>query len=241
MSDPTRIPVADGDTEQIINIEDVKAGIPYAVEVYSNPVKYAHTKAAADRGLTLVAGQTHLLSNFRGEGIWVAADEGDAEVKVRPAGAELDTQPPKGVTIENVDLDAEVDVSDRASREIGKARLQNSGGVLVDPATKQNQSAIQSAIQSNQNRTVTNTVDVQHVNYDSVTSFSQSPDQPMQSSAVPAGVEVIVQADADNIDPVYVGEIELSAGSVFTAQVSNTDKLSVSGSAGDQIRVFHEG
>lgn len=238
MSDPTAIELGPDDAELLVPAKDAERGIPYAVEVEDAPIRYSHSKQAVDRGSQLSPGLKHNLTNLRNQPIWATGHEGTATVRVREAGAREDTQPSRDVAVVEGDVEissiADVDVTDDEAREIGKARMQDSNGVPIDPATSDD-------VAADQPRTVTNTVAVQHVNYDSVTSFSQSPDQPMQSSAVPPGVEVIVQADADNVDPVYVGEIALSAGSVFTAQVSNTDKLSVSGSAGDQIRVFHEG
>jgi len=78
-------------------------------------------------------------------------------------------------------------------------------------------------------------------NHDTITSFSVSPDQSMPSNTVPDGVTVVLQADPNNIDPVLIGQIKLSSGSVMTLSVSDTDAIDTSGSSGDQINVLFEG
>lgn len=135
MSDPTPIDVEEGEPVQIINKDDVQMGVPFICEVYQNPVRFAHSKRAADRGATLSAGIPHTLSNFRGKGIWVAAFDGDAQVRVRPAGADFDSQPTKEVTVEG-------DVN------VGSAiGLEDSDGSPVDPATAQKQDEIISLLE----------------------------------------------------------------------------------------------
>jgi hypothetical protein len=49
----------------------------------------------------------------------------------------VNSQPPKGVTVEgDVVISSSIDIEDRAGREIGKARMQDSNGTLIDPATE---------------------------------------------------------------------------------------------------------
>ena len=137
MTDPTEIEIEPGEPQEVISDVDV-GSVPYIVEVRNAPVRFAHKKRQADRGAELSANQTHTLSNFRGSGIWLAAPEETATVRVRPAGAKLESQPPKDVTVVEGDIriDSDLDVSDRAAREIGKARVMDSDGVLIDPATQ---------------------------------------------------------------------------------------------------------
>lgn len=127
MSDPTAIDVEEGQPVQIINKEDLKLGVPFICEVYQNPIRFSHKKRSAERGATLSAGIPHTLSNFRGQGIWVAAYDGDAQVRVRPAGADFESQPTREVTVEG-------DVN--VASEIG---VENSSGEPVDPASLQKQ------------------------------------------------------------------------------------------------------
>jgi len=104
MSDPTAIKIEPGEPQEVISDVDV-GSVPYIVEVQDAPVRFAHKKRQAARGATLSAGQTHTLSNFRGSGIWLAAVEYPATVRVRPAGASLESQPPKDVTIVEGDVE----------------------------------------------------------------------------------------------------------------------------------------
>ena len=109
MSDPTEIEIEPGEPQEVISDVDV-GSVPYIVEVRNAPVRFAHKKRQADRGAELSAGQTHTLSNFRGSGIWLAAPKATATVRVRPAGASLESQPSKDVRIEG-----DVIVSDAAT------------------------------------------------------------------------------------------------------------------------------
>lgn len=132
MSDPTAIDVEEGQPVQIINREDLKRGVPFICEVYQNPIRFSHKKRSAERGATLSAGIPHTLSNFRGQGIWVAAFDGDAQVRVRPAGADFESQPTREVTVEgDVNVASSID-----------AQLENSGGSPIDPATETKQGEI---------------------------------------------------------------------------------------------------
>ncbi|TKX79274.1 hypothetical protein EXE53_16735 [Halorubrum sp. SD626R] len=82
------------------------------------------------------AGQSHTVTNLRGKKLYAAAFDGATAIRVRRAAADVQAQPERNVTIEagEVSID-ELDVSDRAGREIGKVRVQDADGVLVDPAT----------------------------------------------------------------------------------------------------------
>ena len=230
MTDPTEIEIEPGEPQEVISDVDV-GSTPYIVEVREAPVRFAHRKRQADRGAELSAGQTHTLSNFRGSGIWLAAPEEPATVRVRPAGAKLESQPEKDVSIigdVQAQLDEPVDVS--------KEPIEVDGVVDVAGSVDVSGSVDVDNISDPHPRTVPALA-----NHDSLTSFSVSPDQSMPSNAVPDGVEVVIQADGDNVDPVFVGQIELSPGSVLTLSVTDTDVIDTSGASGDQINVLFEG
>ena len=73
---------------------------------------------------------------------------GPSAIRVREAAADVSSQPERNVTIEAGEVNVEsVDVEDRASREIGKARVQDSAGVLIDPATATKQDQIISLLE----------------------------------------------------------------------------------------------
>ena len=225
MSDPTAIEIEPGAPKEVISDIDVGSDLPYIVEVSDAPVRFAHKKRQAERGATLSAGQTHTLSNFRGSGIWLAAPQDTATVRVRPAGANLESQPQKDVSIigdVQAQLDEPVDVS-KSPIEIGNI-VDVAGSVDVSNIDEPHPRRIEAL-----------------ENHDSLTSFSVSPDQSMPSNQVPNGVDVVLQADSNNLDPIYVGQIELAPGSVLTLAVSNTNVIDTSGAPGDQINVLFEG
>ena len=246
MTDPTTLTVEEGEPIKIIDEDDVARGIPYIVEVYRNSVRFAHNKRAAKRGATLAAGIPHTLSNFRGQGVWVAAFDGDAEVRVRPAGADFDSQPVREVNIESgtVEVDSLIDIEDRASREIGKARVQNSAGTLVDPATED-------SMTSRQPREVAewSAGSIPNPEYTGVESFSYTlnggGNEPLPSNTVPPGVSIVVQADPENAEGILVGDpqnpvISLAPSGTITYDVTNTDQIGVNGAENDSVNVTFE-
>jgi hypothetical protein len=117
--------------------------------------------------------------------------------------------------------DDTTDVSNRAARELGKARLEDSGGVLIDPADK-----------------------TLFENKGSLTAFSVSSDGQLPSNTVPDGIEVSVIADPSNAATTDLnGDIPLPAGSALDLRIENTDLLDVAfnGSGSDSISVVYEG
>lgn len=135
MSDPTTLEVGPDETERIITESDAESGLAYIVEVSNAPIRFAHQKRNADRGAELSAGMTHTLTNLRGKPIYITGVGGTASVRVRPAGADVNSQPPKGVTVEG-------DVV--ISSSIG---LENTSGSQIDPATEQKQDDMISILQ----------------------------------------------------------------------------------------------
>jgi hypothetical protein len=117
--------------------------------------------------------------------------------------------------------DDTTDVSNRSARELGKARIEDSGGVLIDPADK-----------------------TLFENKGSVTTFSVTSDGQLPSNTVPDGIEVSIIADPTN-DAVtdLNGDIPLPAGAALDLRIENTDLLDVTfnGSGSDSISVIYEG
>ena len=118
MSDPTAIEIPTGETEKVIETEDVDPEIGYLLEVDDAAVRFAHQKPQASRGAELRPGQTHKLKNFRGEGLFLHAPDAPATVRVRPAGADVDTQPENSVTIESVELGSGIATEDNQTEVI---------------------------------------------------------------------------------------------------------------------------
>lgn len=143
------IKIPEGETEKVITAGAAKKYAAYNVQIYSGRVQYDHDQGEVQNGLFLDSGLTHPLSNLRGEPLYFHAVDGygDVECRIRPAAAEVRTLPTKSVEIENVDVGASIDIEDRQPREIGKARIMDSGGVLVDPPTEQKQDQIISLLE----------------------------------------------------------------------------------------------
>lgn len=155
MNDPTTLEIGADDVELIVPAKDAKTGLPYAVEVRDNPIRYAHSKQAVDRGSELSPGLKHNLSNLRNQPIYATGVDGVARVRVREAGAKEDTQPSRDVSVIDgeIDISSSVGVTDDAAREIGKARIMDSGGVLVDPPTESKQDQIINLLQQIESNT----------------------------------------------------------------------------------------
>ena len=143
----TRIELDEAETDEIIR--DDEADRAYIIEVVGqNPIRVDHRERYATDGTTLSAGQSHTVSNLRGKRLYAAAHAGPSAIRVREAAADVSSQPERNVTIEAGEVNVEsVDVEDRPAREIGKARLQDSGGVLIDPATATKQDEIISLLE----------------------------------------------------------------------------------------------
>lgn len=150
----SQIELQNQDVQKIIT--DDQGNQTYLVEVVgANNIRVSHSKRYANDGTTLSAGQTHTVSNLRGERLYAAAYDGPTAIRVREASADVQSQPEKEVSVidGSVTISDSLDISNREGREIGKARLQDSAGTLIDPATS-------SDIQATQPREVTNSVAV---------------------------------------------------------------------------------
>ena len=245
----TDIELADGEVERIIR--DEEANRPYLVEVTgSNPVRVGHTKRYARDGNTLSGRQTHTVSNLRGEELYAAAFDGPTAIRVRVAAADVQSQPEREVTVVEGDIriDDELDLSDRFGREIGKARLQNSDGVLIDPATDNTLgSELPRRIDTWNAGTLS--VDVQEAETTGVDSFqfelSGGGAESLPSNTVPAGVAVVVQAEPTNTEGLRIGDpadptISLAPSGTISYDVTNTNQIGVEGAEGDAVNVTYE-
>lgn len=105
----TAIPIEDGKAERIIT--DEQGNRTYLVEVIgTNPVRISHSKRYASDGTTLSAGQTHTISNLRGEELYAAGYQGDTEIRVREASADVTSQPVKEIDIGEVSVNSAIGI-----------------------------------------------------------------------------------------------------------------------------------
>lgn len=109
------ITIPDGETERIIT--DDQGDRTYLVEVTGeNSVRVSHNKRYAADGTTLSAGQTHTVSNLRGEKLFAAAFDGASAIRVREASADVQSQPESDVSVvSNVNADLQSGVPNRPS------------------------------------------------------------------------------------------------------------------------------
>lgn len=235
INDPTVIQLDRGETKEIITDDQAQRGIPYLIQIDSdNGVRYAHDRRSADRGIQLSGRQTHTLSNFRGSGVYVQATEGPTKLRVRPAGADIESQPEQKVRITGGDLtlSSTVDVSSRDSRDLGDVDISSIPTVDVDVNDPLAQdSTLQTVITELQNA-----IDLQD-QYTGVNSFSQtiSSQSQLPTVNVPPGTQLTIKADTDNTDTILVDNVfPLSPGDGLSLRVANADELQVSPSSGTQ-------
>ena len=132
------ITIENGGVEEIIPAD--QANKKYIVEVAGAPVRIGHTKRYAKDGTKLEPGRNHKVDNLRGERLFAAAVDAEAQLLINQAAADVDSQPSRDVTVLEGDVtisgSTDLDIEDRPAREIGKARVMDSDGVLIDPATE---------------------------------------------------------------------------------------------------------
>lgn len=233
--DPTVIQLDRGETREIITNDQAQLGIPYLIQIESdNGVRYAHEKRDAKRGIQLSGRQTHTISNFRGSGIYVQATDGPAKLRVRPAGADIESQPEQKVRITGGDLtlSSTVDVSSRANRDLGNVDISSIPDVNVnvnDPLAQD------STLQTVTNKL--NTANELADQYSGVNSFSQtvSTQSQLPTLNVPPGTELVIKADKDNTDTILIDNVfPLSAGDGLSLRVGNADEIQVKPNSGTQ-------
>jgi len=99
----SQLEIDNGEIEKLIT--DDQGDRTYLVEVTgANSIRVSHTKRYAPDGTTLSAGQTHTVSNLRGERLYAAAYDGATAVRVREAAADVQSQPEKEVSVINGDV-----------------------------------------------------------------------------------------------------------------------------------------
>lgn len=108
----SQINLSDGDSEKIIT--DDQGNKTYLIEVVgANDVRVSHSKRYAGDGTTLSAGQTHTVSNLRGERLYAAAFDGQTALRVREASADVQSQPQREVSVVgDVSVGSDITVSD---------------------------------------------------------------------------------------------------------------------------------
>ena len=105
MTSTRDITIQAGETKEIIG--DDRADMAYICEVKDAPIRIGHQRRYAKDGSTLTAGQTHTLSNLRGEALYAYAHESAATVRLNRAAADIDSQPEKEVSV----IDGDVTIS----------------------------------------------------------------------------------------------------------------------------------
>lgn len=235
INDPTVIKLDRGETTEIITDDQARRGIPYLVQIDAdNGVRYAHNKRNAERGIQLSGQQTHTLSNFRDSGVYVSATDGPTQLRVRPAGADIETQPEQKVQITGGDLtlSSTVDVSSRSGRDLGNVDISSIPDVNVnvnDPLAQD--STLQTVITELQTA-----IDLED-QYTGVSSFSTSVSSQSQlpSLNVPDGTQLTIKADSDNTDSILIDNVfPLSAGDALSLRIGNANEVQVSPSSGTQ-------
>lgn len=124
-----------------------------------------------------------------------------------------------------------LDIVNRAGREIGKVRMQDSGGVLMDPATEQTLAAIAAALASNG----TDTLRVEATQNTSLTSGQDTVTTAGTAEAlnggtsltVPAGATLEVKALPGNTTAAYIGDSTVSSANGYVLQPGDTTTLDV--------------
>lgn len=111
----SQINLEDGETEKIIT--DDQGDRTYLVEVVgANAIRVSHTKRYANDGTTLSAGQTHTVSNLRGERLYAAAYDGPSAIRVREAAADVKSQPEREVSVVgDVTVGSNIDIEELSS------------------------------------------------------------------------------------------------------------------------------
>lgn len=235
-TDPTQIQLDRGEVEEIITDREAQTGIPYLVQITSNNgVRYAHEKRNAERGIELSGQQTHTLSNFRGSGVYVSAVNGPATLRVRPAGADLTTEPEQKVRITGGDLSlsSTVDVSSRSNRDLGAVDVTDINDTVTVNVNDSfgTESTLQSVLST------LNTLEGIQDNATGVSSFSApigTTSQALPTTNVPAGKQLSIKADSDNTADILVGDFPLSPGDGISLSISNADQIQVVSQSGTQ-------
>lgn len=239
----SQINLEDGETEKIIT--DDQGDRTYLVEVVgANAIRVSHTKRYAADGTTLSAGQTHTVSNLRGERLYAAAFDGPSAIRVREAAADVTSQPERRVEVVNADslqLAAAVGINNTAGTQIDPATNDGIGAELSTPHPREintwTAGTIPVAVDGTPAVTVDNPGELSTPNGSGVDTFevSVSSSQLLPSVAVPDGFKLLLKADVSNDDAILIdGTFPISAGAATPLGVSNANTITVAPRSGTQ-------
>lgn len=134
--------------------------------------------------------------------------------------------------------------------------VEDADGVVAAPASDERLEQVRSLLNSIDTdvaaiKADTDATAAANANESSLTAFTHTTGgttaEALPSNAVPDGIEVVVQAMADNSGPVYVGNgttqaVHLAAEQSVTLAVTDTDLINVrTPTAGDGVNVLFEG
>lgn len=117
------ITIENGGVEEIIPAD--QANKKYIVEVAGAPVRIGHTNRYAKDGAKLEPGRNHKVDNLRGERLFAAAVDGEAQLLINQAAADVDSQPGRDVLIEG-----DVIVSDGATASNQEIAIDNQQEII---------------------------------------------------------------------------------------------------------------
>jgi len=178
-------------------------------------------------------------------GVTLTSDSGD-DVSISSINDAVDVSDRPGRDLGTVDVSDPVAVSSDAARSIGKARVMDSTETLVDPSTDGSTTPDKREVANWSAGTLSVAVDEPQTT--DITSFSHvlaGGTETLPDNAVPAGVNVVVQAEPTNTDDVRIGEptnpvMSLSGSGTISYDVTNTNQIGVDGTADDQVNVTFE-
>jgi len=228
----TTIELSSGDTDQIIPND--QANREYLMSVSGSSVLIGHSERYAKDGTEIKAGDRVSLSNLQGDSLYAYAPSGAATIEIDEASADVTYMPRSSTAnvtrLETVEEVLSSDVSDRSARELGKARLEDSSGTLIDPATD-------SAVTSEQPRSVSELSNTSTVSAEAI-----DPTNSFSATSVPDGMTARVKASSGNGSAVTVaGAYTLQPGDEVELRVTSLADIPVSGTSGDEVQAIVPG
>lgn len=201
----------------------------HVTEVAGAEVSFARgVKDMAENGPRVEPGDRVRITGAQGP-FWAYSHGSDASVTIDSSSWGIDymSRPDFG-TIDSVDSVGEiqqpVDITDRQGRQIGKARLMDSGGALIDGA---NPFPVTDAVHGNESNVYTDTLGA---------------DGTFAAQAVPDGSAVVYRADPGNVADVTVdGSFPLPPGEHVSLGVDDVSVPAFAfGDAGDSMHAIVE-
>lgn len=119
-----------GDKKRIIQSHDAE-GDEYVLNVEGGNIRIAHSEKTTKDGTLIKDGDRVKLKNLRGKPLFAEAIKGTPEIEIDRAGVDV-------VYMQRVDLGSVSETiatnpTDRSTREVGKVRVEESDGTLIDP------------------------------------------------------------------------------------------------------------